>query len=428
MLGEMTWEQEAQFTDPYTGEVLEFHPLERAVVETPYREDLPVEDPRLSAAHWRSKGLGPEEAAEAARVYGAFRGPLLRGRKLERMILEDFENGCRLLELSKQMEQLAPEPIAASLDLDGQVEPTKDGKVPEVPEHAERARRVELLSGDAESIPREAPEELERWWSRVREQLELLPDSPRAHGIFRREVRRNRLRLAWLDLLEALSSGREHLSRLTKRVLGVEGVRNRRVAVRLKANGKALRKEVGLALWLRTMRRPLWVRFLRSALGRDPGRARDLLGRLLDRELGREQVLAQVKLPPVVIPGPVERGRRRSFRLLDRKVRERRKDEALGVARELWLRGERKKARQWLRAAGLRLARGFRFEFIPRSFPELGLELPPANGSPEKALRTVFNRLLAVTNWEEPRLTLRQKLWLWRKWWPRVKRHYATEN
>jgi|GEM_PF-3924349 len=426
MLGEMTWEQE-QLTDPYTGEVLEFHPLERAVVETPYREDLPVEDPRLSAAHWRSKGLGPKEAVEAARVYAAFRGPLLRGRKLERMILEDFENGCRLLELSRQMEQLAREPVAASLDLDGQVEPAKDGKVPEVPEHAERARRVAVLGEDAESIPREVPEELERWWSRVREQLEPLPDSPSAHGTFRREVRRNRLRLAWLDLLEALSSGREHLSRLTKRVLGVEGLRNGKLTVRLRANGKVLRKEVGPALWLRTMRRPLWVRFLRSALRRDPGRARDLLGRLLDRELGREQVLAQVKLPPVVIPGPVQR-RRRSFRLLDRKVRERRKDEALGVARELWLRGERKKARQWLRAAGFRLARGFRFVFLPPEFPELGLELPPANGSTEKALRTVFNRLLAVSNWEEPRLTLRQKLWLWRKWWPRVKRHYATEN
>ena len=428
MLGEMTWEQEAQLTDPYTGEVLEFHPLERAVVETPYREDLPAQDPRLSAAHWRSKGLGPKEVVEAARVYRAFRGPLLRGKKLERMILEDFENGCRLLKLSRQMEmeQLAPEPIAASLDLDGQVEPAKDGKVPEVPEHAERARRVELLSGDAESIPREPPEELERWWSRVREQLEPLPDSPCAHGIFRREVRRNRLRLAWLDLLEALWSGREHLSRLTKRVLGVEGLRNGKLTVRLKANGKVLRKEVGPALWLRTMRRPLWVRFLRSALRRDPGRARDLLGQLLDRELGREQVLAQVKLPPVVTRGPVQR-RRRWFRL-ERKLRERRKDEALAVARELWLRGERKKARQWLRAAGFRLARGFRFVFLPPEFPELGLELPPVNGSPEKVLRTVFNRLLAVTNWEEPRLTLRQKLWLWRKWWPRVKRHYATEN
>lgn len=386
------------------------------------RYDLPIEDPWRAFPLWvKHFGLTQAEAQVAARYYCLLKSSFLKGDKLRRIVASAVKQGATWL---KALEAHEPEEAEADgvetvrLDPDGVAEGSSRWR------DAAHWRAVPLPLKGEEVIPDpQLPLELEGWWDRVREALK--GPEREAHRTLRAEIRRMRKRLAWLELIEAsLSEGEREVSSLTSRVLR-EPLQPKKAGA-----GKVLLAQgvkVSLRAYLNALSRglrPLWVRILVEATSSHLShreRVRKLVGKLLDRELHKEAILSQVKLPPLpspILPGVWGKGRGNRSQKAKGEGWLKEKEELWALARALVRSGKTREASRVLQRMGLSWPR--KGWFVIRDYPELGLKIVHPRGV-EGALkeeRKLFFRLLSLNG----EISHRKKQYLWEKWWPYARR------
>lgn len=382
------------------------------------RLDVPVYDPWLAPPAWRRFALKEGELQKAALLYRALRqNPWLRGERLRQFVAGAVKSGAPWVEVV--IEDLPPLDYLPLLeDEEGEEDRTREGSDPEAPHW----RTVPLpLQPDEERIPEpdDLPPSLWDWWERVREGLE--GDEKNAHRIFRKEVRRNRLRLAWLEVLEAcLAGGSWELSSLVCRVFQKPAQPRQVRDGKLVAGGVRISPQVFYRSLGRSLR-PLWVKLILAGAQKNPQKARKLIGSLLDRELAKQEVLAGVQLPPLP-RGEVEvkigRGGKIAFDGLKAREKERVRDESWRLARALLRKGEVRAAQRVLAGVGIKLNPS-RY-FVVRDFPDLGLKIRHPRSVREALVedRKLFFQILNLNG----SLTLYQKRYLLTRWYPYARR------
>lgn len=404
----------------------------------PLRPDIVNPDPHRSPLFWlrrfQLKGHDPKDsrvrrwAQAAVQVWEHFHGT----PKLEEMILEP--QTCRtLFDLTCQIDGTEPQDQDwVSLDLDGQPIPLKDGEVDTTYPTTLPAWGYVAMPEDTFRCPEQVPEVVQGWWNRLLAVLAPSPDSEGAHRAFRREIRKVRRVRALLELLDAIRTVRRgfepHLSARARRVLKIRRItRDQKVTFWSRGrNGDGTWATMSLDTFVKTRRWPKWFRSLLNS--ENPA----LEARLWDRTLAKEEVLAEVVLPTRPRRGCLEsrNGSGQLNPLSGYRARRRRMDdqEAMRLAHYHLMNGDFAEALRWVAwATHRKVAKDFKWQFLPPSAAEYGIELRPREGLSQeervKELNRLFHKLLAL-NWESPEIRVADRLWLWKSWWPAVKMYY----